>query len=267
LLTEAEAQRLRKLDDADYVNVVRRYLTAADITDDPAQRPSRWAIDFRLMPLEQAMRFPAALAIARERVKPERETNRRRAYRDKWWLFAEPRTAMRTALEGLVRFAVTAGHAKRCLIVWQPADVLASNATDIFAFDDDFSMGVLQSRAHVAWAWQRSSTLKGDLRYTPTSVFMTFPWPDQATPEQRAHVADACRRLLARRSELCLDAGSGLTKLYNAMDEGACTDLSALHRRLDEAVAVRYGWPKAVAQDDRDLVCPAHGAEPPDQHR
>ncbi len=62
------------------------------------------------------------------------------------------------------------------------------------------------------------------------------------------------RRLLARRSELCLEHNVGLTKLYNAMDEGAYADLKALHREVDEAVADCYGWPKSVAQSDKELV-------------
>jgi len=45
-----------------------------------------------------------------------------------------------------------------------------------------------------------------------------------------------------------------LTKLYNRVDDGAYADLVALHRRLDEAVAAAYGWPKSVAQDDTELV-------------
>lgn len=161
---------------------------------------------------------------------------------------------MRGALAELPRFVVTARHAKRALFAWSSAHVLASDATDVFAFDDDFSMAVLQSRAHVAWAWQQSSTLETRLRYTPSSVFMTFPWPDQATLAQRETAADVCRRLLERRSALCLEHDVGLTKLYNAMDEGAYADLKALHRRLDEAVADCYGWPKSVAQDDKELV-------------
>jgi hypothetical protein len=71
---------------------------------------------------------------------------------------------------------------------------------------------------------------------------------------QRGGVAEASRRLLARRSELCIEHDIGLTKLYNAMDEGAFADLKVLHRELDEAVADCYGWPKAIAQDDRELV-------------
>lgn len=254
IISSEEAGLLRRDVEADYAAVVRPYLTASDLTDDPAQSPSRWVIDFGLMPLEEAMAYPKALAIVRERVRPERERNRRKSYREKWWLFAEPRTAMRRSLAGLDRFAALPGHAKRISVGWVPAEVLASNATDVFAVDDDYSMGVLLSRTHGAWAWAQSSTLKGDLRYTPSTVFMTFAWPDPSTETQREQVAEASRRLLARRTEICATEDIGLTKLYNAVDEGAWADLKALHRELDVAVAACYGWPASVAQDDREIV-------------
>lgn len=254
IISLEEAIGLRSDPTVDYEPVVRPYLTASDLTDDPGQAPSRWVIDFGLRPLEQAMAFPRALQIVRERVRPERERNRRRSYREKWWLFAEPRTAMRRALDGLDRFAALPGHAKRISLGWVSAEVLASNATDVVAIDDDYSMGTLLSRTHGAWAWAQSSTLKGDLRYTPSSVFMTFAWPDPVTDEQREHVGHLCRRLLARRSEICLAEHIGLTRLYNAVDDGAWTDLKDLHRELDVAVAASYGWPASVAQDDREIV-------------
>ena len=62
---------------------------------------------------------------------------------------------------------------------------------DVGAADDDYSMGILLSRAHDAWAWARSSTLKGDLRYTPSTVFMTSPSP---TRSRRSHVPRWPRR-------------------------------------------------------------------------
>lgn len=83
---------------------------------------------------------------------------------------------------------------------------------------------------------------------------MTFPWPDPVTSDRRATVAEASRRLLARRTEICEAEQIGLTKLYNAVDDGAWTDLRALHRELDVAVAACYDWPAAVAQDDEELV-------------
>lgn len=60
--------------------------------------------------------------------------------------------------------------------------------------------------------------------------------------------------MLARRSEICRTENIGLTALYNAMDEGAYSDLKALHKTLDEAVADCYGWPKSIAQDDAEIV-------------
>jgi len=45
-----------------------------------------------------------------------------------------------------------------------------NNSTVVFAFDDDYAMGILTSTARAAWAWAQGSTLKGDLRYTPSSI-------------------------------------------------------------------------------------------------
>jgi hypothetical protein len=91
----------------------------------------------------------------------------------------------------------------------------------------------------------QSSTLEDRIRYTPSSAFETFPWPSG----NRDEVADVSRRLYARRSEICVERNIGLTKLYNQLDDGAWADLRDLHRELDEAVAVAYGWPRTVAHD------------------
>jgi hypothetical protein len=254
IISDEEAAMLLGRTDADYSQVVRRYLTADDIASSPEQAPSRWIIDFAQLPLEGAARFAGALEIIRREVRPFRETVNREGHRLRWWQFGEPRVGLRRGVQTMCRFIATAAHAKRLVLDWQETNTVASNACMVFCFDDDFSMGVLQSRAHVAWAWHQASTLKGDLRYTPTSVFMTFPWPDRATAEQRAAVAAACDALLTRRSEICVTQQIGLTTLYNRMDDGAYADLKALHKTLDEAVAACYGWPKKVAQDDAALV-------------
>lgn len=64
----------------DYRSVVRPYLTAADVTDDPEQRPSRWIIDFAQAPLERAATFPRALAIVSNEVRPFRQIVRRETH-------------------------------------------------------------------------------------------------------------------------------------------------------------------------------------------
>jgi hypothetical protein len=72
--------------------------------------------------------------------------------------------------------------------------------------------------------------------------------------KQRERVADACRRVIARRQKICEANNFGLTALYNQVDEGAYTELRATHRELDEAVAAAYGWPKTVTQDADEIV-------------
>jgi hypothetical protein len=242
VVKETEARELLSRLDADYP-VVRPYQTSLDIATSPQHSPGRWVIDFGEMPLEEAQKYPAALDIVRQRVRPGREGDP--AQMRRWWQFWNPRPAMRTALRPLRRYIAGTRHGVRLHYVWCDPTTMASDATVVFAFEDDASLGILMSAPHVAWAWGQSSTIRTDIRYTPKTVFGTFPWPNG----QRDEIADVARRLYARRSEICLEQQIGLTKLYNQIDDGAWTDLRDLHRELDEAVAVAYGWPRNIAQD------------------
>lgn len=254
IVSESEAGDLLNDPTADYSIVIRQYLVGDDIANGARQQPSRWIIDFGPMGLERAAKFPRALAIVRERVKPQRQLVRRENHRERWWQFGEPRVGMRRALAELGRFAAVGRVGKRMLVSWQDSATCPSDLVNVFAFDDDYSMGILLSKAHDAWAWAQSSTLETRLRYTPSTVFETFPWPDPVNDDQREAIAAASRALYARRSELCLEHDMGLTALYNLMDEGGFADLAALHKKLDTAVATAYGWPASVAQNPAELV-------------
>lgn len=239
---------------APYADVVRPYLTSSDIADGIEQKPSRWIIDFGQKPLETATHYRMAISVVRDLVKPERDTNNDAIFRLRWWQFGRPRVPMRVAVAPLDHCLAVGRHGKRMLIAKVLSNTIASDATNVFAFDDDYSLGVLLSRTHDAWAWARGSTLKADLRYTPTTVFATFPWPHPVGEATRAEVAAAASALYRRRSELCIEHEIGLTALYNLMDDGAFADLAILHKRLDIAVAAAYGWPKSVAQNPSELV-------------
>ena len=255
ILTDAEARKL--LDDAraDYRLVVRPYFVAEDIADEPSQTPSRWIIDFGTISLEGAMnRYPQALEIVRHRVKPVRDKNARKARRDRWWQFGENAVGMRRALAGLPRYVVGTRVGKRPLFTWCEREWCPGDAVNVFAFEEDYYLGVLSSTAHTVWAWERSSTLKGDLRYTPTTAFATFPWPDPITDDLRAAVGDVAHEMVQLRSQHCTEGGFGLTHLYNVMDDGGYRDLAACHLRLDRAVAACYSWPIKFAQDRGGLV-------------
>jgi len=109
-------------------------------------------------------------------------------------------------------------------------------------------MGVLTSSIHGAWARSESSTLRVDLRYTPTSCFETFPWP-QSEEAARAEIGEIAKSLIEHRQAICVEKEIGLTVLYNRVEEGAWSEITDLHRELDEAVARAYGWPVTVAHD------------------
>jgi hypothetical protein len=253
VIEEEEAQRLLADPGAAYADVVRPYLGSADVAGDVHQAARRFAIDFGVMPLQTAMKYPAALDIVRERVNPERD-GKKPPYVGNWWQFNRPRPELRRAVAGLKRYIVMGAHGKRLLFVWQDPWTLASNATKLFTFDDDYAMGVLALGIHGYWARSRASTIEERLRYTHTSCFETFPWPLPITDNQRDRIAEASRRLYARRADICIEGSFGLTTLYNAVNDGAYSELTAMHNQLDETVSAAYGWPKSVAHDGDEIV-------------
>src|SRR5690349_20003930 len=70
--------------------------------------PAAWIIDFGATISEaESSYYEVPFEYSRELVKPLRARNIRKSYRERWWLHAEPRPAMRAALRGLDRFLVT----------------------------------------------------------------------------------------------------------------------------------------------------------------
>jgi hypothetical protein len=248
ILDKNRAEMFLARSDANYRDVIRPYLGGEDISTNPQQAPTRFIIDFGLRTLEESMAYPEALTVVRLLVKPEREKTRRKAYRDRWWRFAEPLVGMRSAVADLSRYIGGTATGKRIFFCWVDPWTCPSNAMNVFAFEDDFSMGVLLSAIHRRWAIAQSSTLRVDIRYTPKTAFGTFPWPSQDNHE----VGDLSLELVRFRSEICLERQIGLTKLYNEVDDGAYADLRELHVALDEAVAAAYGWAASAAHDAQE---------------
>jgi len=232
-------------------DVVRPWVNGLDIT----RRPRRmWIIDFPPgMSERDAALYEAPFEYVKEHVKPKRLENKRKTYAAKWWVHAEPRPEMRGALPGLKRYLLTPRVTKYRFFVWAATEVLADSAVIAFARSDDYFFGVLHSRVHEVWARGTGTQLReaeSGFRYTPTTCFETFPFP-QPTPQQEEAIAAAAKRLNRLREEW-LNPGPveglqlpetelkkrTLTNLYNQRP----TWLVNAHAALDAAVFDAYGW-------------------------
>jgi type II restriction/modification system DNA methylase subunit YeeA len=246
-----------------------------------------WVIDFASMTIEEASCYELPFAHALAHVKPERAGDRNLKTRTYWWLYERSRLLLRHRLLGLARYIATPVVAKHRVFVWLPSAALPSNLLDAVARDDDTSFGILHSHIHELWALRMCTWLGvgNDPRYTPTTTFETFPFPEGLSPnipavqyagDPRARlIASAAKRLnelrenwinpaelLDRVPEIALgypdrllpksDSAERelkkrtLTNLYNANPLW----LQNAHRELDEAVAKAYGWTWPLTDDE-----------------
>ena len=272
-------------------DVLGPWMNGMDVT----RRPSdKWIVDFGWnMVREEAALYEAPFQHAKEHVYPMRQRNRRESYREHWWRHVEPRQGMWRALDGLSRYIATPTVAKHRLFAWLDSRICPDHQLIVIARDDDVTFGILHSRFHEAWSLRLGTWLgKGnDPRYTPTTTFETFPFPDGLSPDipaskyaddpQATAIAEAARRLVSLRdrwlnppewvewvdesvpgyprrpaprnedAEKALKKRT-LTNLYNARPQW----LDDAHAALDAAVAAAYGWPAGVSDEDalRELL-------------
>jgi type II restriction/modification system DNA methylase subunit YeeA len=131
------------------------------------------------------------------RVKDERTKNKRALYAKYWWRHVEPRPGMLSALQPLPRFLTTVAVSKHRLFVWMEAPTLPDHQVFAFARDDDYFFGVLHSRFHEVWARAQGTQVRereSGFRYTPTTSFETFPFPEP-DEQQKIDIATAAKGL------------------------------------------------------------------------
>ena len=157
-------------------SVVRPWLNGFDVSGRPQDF---WIVDFGCsMTLSEAALYELPFAYVERHVKGMRAEGR--PSRDEWWLHMRPGPGMRAAVAGLRRYPTTTLHSKYRIFIWLDGTAIPSHALAVFARDDDYFFGVIQSTIHDVWSRKKGTQLReaeSGCRYTPTTCFETFPFP------------------------------------------------------------------------------------------
>ncbi|PAX45818.1 BREX-1 system adenine-specific DNA-methyltransferase PglX, partial [Brunnivagina elsteri] len=268
VMTSEEAQVLIEKNPINK-DVLFPYLNGEDLNSRSDQSPSRWVINFKDYPLDAehddlkkpkgkpyASDYPDCLEIVREKVKPERDKlglksdSSAKGYAKYWWQYARRGLELYSAIANLKRVVTIAATSRTLAFASVSPNIVFSHATYVFALESLGYFTLLQSAFHETWAREYASSMKGDLRYTPTDCFETFPFPTST-----ANLEEIGETYYNHRQNIMQTNQEGLTKTYNRFhnpDETAADiqELRELHIEMDNAVAAAYGWQDLLPSPD-----------------
>lgn len=233
------------------------------------QTKSQWLKHGRVpddFPGHVASDFRELLEVVQEKVKPERDdlsgsTSTARRRRERWWLYASDARSLYHAIGMDDLFWKRSDATKprpvtlRHVIAWArvskyfaptfiSSNCCFSDQVVVAAVATNAMFGLLESCVHTEWAWKQSSRLETRLRYTPSDILETFPFPldlDESTvgrPAERFHAA---------RADYMRHEDAGLTKFNNVLHspdehDSRIDAMRAMQVEIDIAVCDAYGW-------------------------
>ncbi|WP_235525111.1 MULTISPECIES: Eco57I restriction-modification methylase domain-containing protein [unclassified Sphingomonas] len=272
----AEMQRLLSVDPRNGA-VIKPYLGGEEINNSPTHAHHRHTIDFADWPLrresdlvwhglsdaERADRLrhgivspqyagPVAadwadlLAIVEQRVKPDRLSQGDPNGQRIWWRFLRGRGELYRTIAPLDQvLVINCGATPHVCFARRPGNVVFSHTAAVFALPTLSAFAVLQCRVHEVWTRFFASSMKDDVRYTPSDCFETFPFPtDYSSNVSLETVGQAYHD---HRAALMIACDQGMTPTYNRFHRPGDTAadivrLRELHHAIDRAVLVAYGW-------------------------
>jgi hypothetical protein len=223
------------------------YISGEDINNVPTDKCKRYIIDFGDMRESEAKAAsPELFEILEKFVREDRQLQKRKDLRDRWWQFAYRKSSVYTKIR-VYPDVLTCAYAASPHMAFRffPTNVVFSNTVCVIAFHKKCQFCVLQSRPHEIWARFFASSMKDDLRYTPSDCFETFPFPIGFDTSSELETTGYAYH--EHRAALMISHNEGMTKIYNRFH--ARRDISedigrlrGLHAEIDRAVLRAYGW-------------------------
>lgn len=262
LLDAPEAEKLISINSRNK-DVIWPYMTGKDVNEIVNYSiPPAWIINFQDWPLANdtapnhylgpvAQNYPECLAIVKDRVKPERDNNSRKSRREKWWQYGELAKGLYESISNKKHvWAIAEAATKYVAFGLVPRKTVFSHSIAVIASDKYEVFTILSCNFHDAWARAYGSYNLLLLRYTPSDVLETYPFP-QIIPVLET-IGEAYHE---HRRQLMLTRQEGLTATYNRFHNPTeraadIVRLRALHVEMDHAVAAAYGWADLLLDHD-----------------
>jgi hypothetical protein len=226
------------------------YIGGEEVNSMPVAIPYRYAIYLSDLETEEDLHLVPALAqIVREKVKPERDklgsNPNNIPLKKRWWAYQAHRPELYRRLRNRERVIVHGQVGPHMEFSFLPSNWIYSQQLILFDLETNGAFATLQSRVHEVWVRLLASSMKDDLRYTPSDCFATFPLPESF--EDNPRLNEVGERYLEYRTRLCKETDEGLTKLYNRLHDPNESNreiikLREMHQDIDIAVLSAYGW-------------------------
>ncbi|MBL8824623.1 MAG: N-6 DNA methylase [Planctomycetia bacterium] len=222
------------------------FIGGEEINNEPSQSPHRYVINFEELDEDEARKWPDLFKIVEAKVKPQRMSQNDAHGKNRWWNFMRVRNELYKNISGSKHtLAINCGATPHLAIAFVRLPVVFSHTAAVFALDEHSSFCSIQSRPHEIWARFLGSSMKDDLRYTPSDCFETFPFPPHF--ETDATLEAVGKEYYEFRAALMVKNNEGLTKTYNRFHDPnepseEIKKLRELHAAMDRAVLDAYGW-------------------------
>ena len=221
ILSSNEADNLIRVNPRNR-DVIFPYLVGEEINSDPQHKGKMWIINFFDWPLKQttapqgysgpvATDYPECLRIVEEKVKPERDLNNRKTRRERWWQYAERAISLYESAARLKWALAIATQATKYVAFAQVSlPTVFSNALAIITTDSYAIFGCISSSLHEVWSRKHGSYNLLLIRYSPSDLLETFPFPSLSDA-----LTGIGERYYAHRRSTMLSRVEGLTDTYN----------------------------------------------------
>jgi len=270
LLSASKAKTILR-ENPGYSEVLKPFLIGDELVSNIKAQPERFVIDFTYKDIHQASTYTELFKKIEKEVLPEREkrakeqeSENKKAFEvnqnskgnkhhlnfyNKWWQLSYGRDEMLNSISQLTRYIACARVTQRPIFEFISSKIHPNDKVICFAFEDDYSFGIIQSGIHWLWFTEKCTTLAETPNYNSAAIWDTFPWPQDPSEKQIMTIAKASKALRDERNQVMNENKQSLRDIYRLLERPGKNSIRDLQQALDKAILEAYGF-----DDSSDLL-------------